>query len=299
MSLGLDRLGDLMGGTSDGELDDFRSTDVETSSPEVEKHIKLYEPIKDQLAQIDEAVEQIGQLQTKDRVAAKDSERHEILAELEDVMSRTTNCGRKVKAALDDIKRKNDVYAKENKNQTAQVQIRANMYNLHTRLFHQTMSKYQNSSEKFKQSLRDRVKRELSIVDSNLSEDQIEKIVDEGKAMDIVKQALHHDNLDEAIREIEQRHNDIQRLEKSVLEVFELFRDLATLVDLQQEAFDNIEHNISDAAEYVAKTEVILKDAEKYQKKARNRRCYFIIAMVIILVIVLAPILNKALSNNA
>lgn len=36
--------------------------------------------------------------------------------------------------------------------------------------------------------------------------------------------------------------------------------------------FDNIEHNISDAAEYVAKTEVILKDAEKYQKKARNRR---------------------------
>jgi len=36
------------------------------------------------------------------------------------------------------------------------------------------------------------------------------------------------------VHDIEERHKGIMKLEQQVLEVFELFRDLATLVDLQQ-----------------------------------------------------------------
>jgi len=36
------------------------------------------------------------------------------------------------------------------------------------------------------------------------------------------------------IEEIENRHLEILNLERQVMEVFELFKDLATLVDVQQ-----------------------------------------------------------------
>lgn len=54
-----------------------------------------------------------------------------------------------------------------------------------------------------------------------------------------------------------------------VLEIYELFRDLATLVDLQQESLDVIENRIIKAKNYTEKAEVELNEAEEYQKKAR------------------------------
>eukprot|EP00808_Paulinella_micropora_P013551 g18929.t1 len=224
---GVDRLLDLVGTTGAAtdnyaELDekDLKASDLENGamSPDIEQHMKLYQPVKDGLDTINDSVHQINQLKQKDRVAAKDAERHDILAELDKIMHSSTATGRKVKKVLDDIKLKDDKWAREHANQTAKVQIRRNMYALHTRQFHAVMTKYNTGAEEFKQALRDRTKRELSIVDQNLTDAQIDKIVDEGKAMDVVKQALNSDNLEEAIREIEQRHNDIQRLERSVLE---------------------------------------------------------------------------------
>ncbi len=63
------------------------------------------------------------------------------------------------------------------------------------------------------------------------------------------------------------------KLEQQVLEVYELFRDLATLVDLQQESLDVIEHRINKAKDHTEKAEVELNEAEDYQKKARNVTC--------------------------
>lgn len=63
-----------------------------------------------------------------------------------------------------------------------------------------------------------------------------------------------------------------------MLEIFELFKDLATLVDLQQESLDVIENRILKAKNYTEKAEVELNEAEDYQKKARAvRQCHHIL----------------------
>jgi syntaxin 1B/2/3 len=59
--------------------------------------------------------------------------------------------------------------------------------------------------------------------------------------------------LDTAVREIEERHMGIVKLERQVREIYELFRDLATLVDLQQETMDIIDQRISSAKAYTEK----------------------------------------------
>src|SRR4051794_535399 len=65
-----------------------------------------------------------------------------------------------------------------------------------------------------------------------------------------LSEALISDNLKNVVAVIEERHLDILKLEHQVLEIYELFRDLATLVDLQQESLDVIENRIMKAKNY-------------------------------------------------
>jgi len=78
-----------------------------------------------------------------------------------------------------------------------------------------------------------------------------------------------------------------------------LFRDLATLVDLQQESLDVIENRINHAKDYAEKAEVQLQEAEQYQTKARKRKCMILIVLLIILIVILAPILGTQLVKNS
>eukprot|EP00456_Euglypha_rotunda_P093196 TRINITY_DN9833_c0_g1_i8.p1 TRINITY_DN9833_c0_g1~~TRINITY_DN9833_c0_g1_i8.p1 ORF type:complete len:174 (+),score=28.85 TRINITY_DN9833_c0_g1_i8:41-523(+) len=160
------------------------------------------------------------------------------------------------------------------------------------------MNDYNAASHEFKQYLQERTRRQLKIVDSSISDDDVEKIVESGKAEDVIKQALVSDNLSQVIRDIEERHLDILKLERQVLEVYELFRDLATLVELQQESLDVIENRINNAKDYATKAVDQLQSAEEYQSKARKMQCCLLFILLAILVAVLAPVLATQLKKS-
>jgi len=186
---------------------------------------------------------------------------------------------------------------KKNKD-SAKAQVRDNMYQTNIRKFHQVMNDYNAASHEFKQALQERTRRQLKIVDSEISDDDIEKIVESGQANDVIKQALISDNLQNVVRDIEERHLDILKLEKQVLEVYELFRDLATLVELQQESLDVIETRITAARDYTVQAEKELHSAENYQQKARRRQCCLFLLLLGVLVAVLAPTLATQLKKS-
>jgi len=172
------------------------------------------------------------------------------------------------------------------------------MYQTNIRKFHQVMNDYNAASHEFKQALQERTRRQLKIVDSEISDEDIEKIVESGQANDVIKQALISDNLQNVVRDIEERHLDILKLEKQVLEVYELFRDLATLVELQQESLDVIETRITAARDYTVQAEKELHSAENYQTKARRRQCCLLMLLLGVLVAVLAPVLATQLKKS-
>ena len=135
-------------------------------------------------------------------------------------------------------------------------------------------------------------------MDKDLGDDEIDKIIESGKAQDVIKEALISDNLKNVVQDIEARHLDILKLEHQVLEIYELFRDLATLVDLQQESLDVIENRIVKAKNYTEKAEVELNEAEEYQKKARARRCCLLFIVLGVLAVILAPTLLSTVGKS-
>eukprot|EP00299_Pterocystis_sp_00344_P013391 c6556_g1_i1.p1 GENE.c6556_g1_i1~~c6556_g1_i1.p1 ORF type:complete len:324 (-),score=45.39 c6556_g1_i1:4-975(-) len=83
-----------------------------------------------------------------------------------------------------------------------------------------------------------------------------------------------------------QRLSQIAEVEKDVRELSALFRDIATMVDAQQEHIDTLEDNIENAAESVQSGTRSLSEASKGQQKLRNRRIcivsFFLVAAMTI-----------------
>ena len=291
----VDRLAELGSKTDDEPMVDKKGSQ---GAQDIADHMKLYEPIKRGLEIIRTNVDKIGALKDKEKTVATEKARKEIMDALDSIMTETTKTGREIKHALDAIKLQDAAYAKQNKD-SAKNQMRVNLYQTHIRRFHQDMNEYNAASHEFKQSLQERTRRQLHIVDSKISDEDVEKIVASGQAEGVIKQVLISENLQDVVRDIEDRHLDILKLERQVLEVYELFKDLATLVDIQQESLDVIENRIGKAKDYVEKAEGQLAEAEVYQKRTRKKQCCLLILLLAILIAILAPVLGTQLSKSA
>jgi len=298
----VDRLKEIKQSSGDVQTEEEEKKEKEKQlnpkqKAEIADHMKLYDLVKESLQVIKNNVGKVEKLREKDRKTANEKERKEIMSVLDKTMDETNIHGARIKKQLEFIKNENDKYAKEHKD-SAKHQMRTNLYQTHVRRFHQIMNDYNLVSNDFRQALQDRTRRQLKIVDKNITDDQVEKIVESGQAQDVIKQAMISDDLEDVVRDIEERHQDILKLERQVLEVYELFRDLAQLVDLQQDSLDVIDARIQSAKNYTEKAEVQLTEAEDYQKKARKRQCIILGIVIAVLVVILAPTLSTVLKSS-
>ena len=107
----------------------------------------------------------------------------------------------------------------------------------------------------FKSTVRQKLTRQVKIIDRNLTDDQVEYYAshpEEAQQMlqaRIVGQASH--NLKNAVTDIQDKYRDIQLLETSVNECLQLFKELSAMVFRQGELIDNIEANCMNAKDYV------------------------------------------------
>lgn len=293
---GINRLAELRLGAGDVATEE-PDGESKTANADINEYAKMFEPIKRNIEAITHNVEEIKKLKDKDRLVANEKSRKEIMDKLDRIMSETTRKAREIKNDLDSIDQMNKKYNQDNKN-TGTAQARKNMYDARMRQLNKIMTEYNTASHEFKHDLQERTRRQLKIVDSEITEDEIDKIVTSGKASDFIAQALISEDLKEVVRDIEERHLDILKLEQQVLEVYELFKDLATLVDIQQESLDVIENRITQAKAYVHNGETQLQQAAVYQKKARKKKMCILAILLIVLVIMLSSILGTTLGSS-
>jgi len=80
--------------------------------------------------------------------------------------------------------------------------------------------------------------------------------------------------------------DSIKDLEKSVIEINELFIDVAKLVKEAQPMIDSIEANVESAVVATDQGVNELKKASTYQKSSRGKLCCLLLLLIIILAVV-------------
>ncbi|KAA8527719.1 hypothetical protein F0562_035412 [Nyssa sinensis] len=94
----------------------------------------------------------------------------------------------------------------------------------------------------------------------------------------------------ETVVEIQDRHDAAKEIERSLLELHQVFLDMAVMVEAQGEQMDDIEHHVMNAAQYVSDGTKNLKTAKKYQNSSRKWMCIGIILLLVLILVVIIPI---------
>lgn len=95
----------------------------------------------------------------------------------------------------------------------------------------------------------------------------------------------------DTLSEIQERHDAVKEIERSLLELHQIFLDMAALVEAQGNMLNDIESNVSKASSFVMRGTDQLQGAKVLQKNSRKWTCIAIILAIVLVIVILFPIL--------
>ncbi|PVU96766.1 hypothetical protein BB559_002270 [Furculomyces boomerangus] len=84
---------------------------------------------------------------------------------------------------------------------------------------------------------------------------------------------------------IAERETEIEEIERGIVELNDIFKDLGTIVTDQQSLLDNIETNVNSVAMYTSGAADELHTANEYQKKSQKTKFMLIFFLVIVFIV--------------
>lgn len=193
---------------------------------------------------------------------------------------------KKLKSKLKKMEEKNQLIAQTNPF-SVEHRIRRTQHLALQHKFIEVAHDYQLHQSTYRDKCKERIRRQLEITHRETNDDEIEEMIEQNNPAIFTKDIITDtEKQRQALAEIEARHNDIIKLEKSIKELSELFIDMANLVENQGEMIDRIENHVLDSKSHVEKARNDVKEAVTFRNKARIKKliCFTILILVVIAV---------------
>ncbi|KAG0570283.1 hypothetical protein KC19_6G150900 [Ceratodon purpureus] len=151
----------------------------------------------------------------------------------------------------------------------------------------------QRMMEEYKETVE---RRYYTVTGEHADDDTIENIIETGNSETFLQKAIQEQGRGQVldtIKEIQERHDAVKEIERNLIELNQIFMDMATLVEAQGEQLNDIEQQVNKASSFVARGTTQLKVAKDHQRAKRKWVCMGIALIIILILIVLLPILRS------
>jgi len=181
----------------------------------------------------------------------------------------------------------------DNGNLSAQERrISKNLHGATVKNFQDVMIQFQSLESELKSINENMIIRSAEIASGTklTNEQKKEIIMNPEMAQKMIQEKLSgqaHTKLQNAVKDLEERHAEIRKLEKSIMEVHKLIEELAGLVKLQGEMIDDICENIAVSKSNVNDAEENIIKAKENMMSARKKRCIILIIIAVILAVLI------------
>lgn len=163
------------------------------------------------------------------------------------------------------------------------------------------MGEFRTLREKMMFDYKETIERRYYMVTGMRADDDIiDHMIDTGESETFLQRAIQEQGkgqIIDTIKEIQERHESVKEIEKNLMELHQIFLDMAVLVEAQGEQLNNIEIAVQGASSFVKRGTDDLHTAKKLQQNTRKCKCIAIIILLVILVVILVPILVKILPS--
>ncbi|TDL27375.1 t-SNARE [Rickenella mellea] len=250
--------------------------------------------IQDKIKEFNDNVARISDLHSRSLNNMDDAAAQRNASQLDNLVAETSAAGAELKRRIQSLERQ--------PGGGREGQIRKQQTGLVKTKFKEAIQNYQAVEQQNRTKYKQRMERQFKIVKPDASPEEVRAVVNDEQGGQIFSQALMNSNRygesRAAYREVQERHEEIKRIERTLGELAQLFNDMSVLVEQQDETINNIEV----AAGGVEKdTEAGLGYTTKAVESAAGARkkrwiCFWI--LVVILIIVGVVVAVTVIHNN-
>ncbi|KAF2151932.1 t-SNARE [Myriangium duriaei CBS 260.36] len=170
---------------------------------------------------------------------------------------------------------------------------------------------FQQQESAFRKEVQEQQKRQYLIVNPNATEAELREVTEAGGDTQIFQQALmsadRRGQAQSTLRNVQQRHDAIQQIERTMMELAQLFQDLDAIVVQQDPMIQNVEKQAEDTHQHMVEANVQLEQATVSARAARKKKwiCLGIVVLIILIIVIIVVIygathgwFNKSNNNN-
>ncbi|KOS13588.1 sso1-syntaxin-related protein [Malassezia pachydermatis] len=250
--------------------------------------------IQDTIRQIDLNVNRISELHSRSLNNVGEAAQMAAEQELSSVAQQTSSMTNQVKNSIKAL----EVEANSIKTGTAPPEgidrnVRLTQIGAAKNRFKETILRYQEVEKAYRTKYRQRTERQLRIVKPDATQAEIQSALDgEQGGQQIFAQALMSSNrqgeAQGALREVQERHSDIQRIERTITELAALFQEMSILVEQQDEQLNVIKDHAYHTEQEIQAGRQQTDKAVVAARRRRKRRwiCFWLLVILIIIIIV-------------
>ena len=251
------------------------------STREIQSKIKILKTNNDNLRSLKTLLIQ--------SVAAEDKSKYNM--KISSIIEESSNIQKEIKTTLEnnfktfikDLDINTNLFEQEKR-------ISRNLHGATVKNFQDIMLEFQSLESDLKSTNEGMIIRSAEIViNRQLSREEKKNIIESPEiAQKLIQEKLSgqaHSKLQNALQDLQERHDEIRKLEASILAVHALIEELAGLVRLQGEMIDNICDNISAAKDDAIKADEDIFDSKKNMISARKKKCVILIIILIVILL--------------
>ncbi|KAI9321521.1 t-SNARE [Dichotomocladium elegans] len=159
--------------------------------------------------------------------------------------------------------------------------------------FLETIQRYQDVERTCDQKYRQRVERQIKIVKPEATQAEVDQFIDSDDTSQIFSQSLMHacrtSQARAVLSEVQTRHDDIRRMERTILELHQLFQDMSLLVEQQGEMLNQAEQHVETTAANIKEGNTMLDRAIHYARATRHKKwiCFFLTIAICVMIAIL------------
>jgi len=144
-------------------------------------------------------------------------------------------------------------------------------------------------------------RRYFTITGEKANDELIENLISNGEGEDFMQKAIQDQGrgqIMDTISEIQERHDSVKEIEKNLMELHQIFLDMAALVEAQGQQLNDIESHVSHASSFVHRGTEQLVEARELQKNSRKCTMIALFLVILLIIVALYPIWFPMLINS-
>lgn len=243
--------------------------------------------IEEDIASLDGHVKAIDQLQRRAVQAVSQQEEKR-------VSNRVAEISREANASASNIRNRMHGLKDRINPQASDYQIRKNHIDNLARKFMQALQRFQEVQMNHQHKQQEKIRRQYLIANPDATEEELRNAMNADDASPVFSQRLMMSQRGAEARrvyqDVEDRHQQVVKLAKSIEQLHALFMDMQTMVETQDQLVISIGDTVDKTERATEQAATEMREAV-VQKKASRKKCMMLICCLIILLIVLVLVI--------